>query len=317
MNDSASNDLDEKIMGLIEQNGRTSNRDLAKLLGVSERQAGTRLRRLIDNDIIRVITVVDAYAVGFQIALTMGVDVIGRAPRAVADDLAKSPNVVAVAMVSGPHPIEAMVVLENMSALHPFISGPIAQIKGIANVHPSIFLDVIKYETGAGPVIDHQAELKIPEGSILDEIDIAIINCLWRDSSETNESIAGALGLSESTVRKRLTLLRDRDVIHITSMRNIAFGRQVIFAIVGIDVEPSKTQAVVEALQPLRQVHLLAAVLGRYNLMAQVLVEDADALATLISEKIASAPGVRRAVCAQALAVVKFDYRWRFSRHPR
>jgi Lrp/AsnC family transcriptional regulator, regulator for asnA, asnC and gidA len=262
------------------------------------------------------ITVVDAYAVGFQVALTIGVDVIGRPPRDVAKDLAKIPNIVAVALLSGPYPIEAIVVLEDVQALAAFIAGPMTRIEGIAGLHPSFFLDVMKYETGSGPVFDHQSELAIPASSNLDEIDTAIINCLWRNSSETNESIAGALGLSEATVRKRMTLLRERNVIHITAMRNIAIGKQVIFAIVGIDVDPAKLQAAAAALKPLRQVHLLASVLGRTNLIAQVLVEDSNALTALLNDKIARAPGVRRTTCAQASAVIKFDYRWRFSPHP-
>jgi len=317
MNDHSLTELDEKIIGLIEQNGRISNRDLAKTLGVSERQAGSRLRRLIDNDLVKMITVVDAYAVGFQIALTIGVEVSGRPPRDVAQDLAKIPNIVAVALLSGPYPIEAIVVLEDLPALHAFIAGPMAQIKGIAGLHPSLFLDVMKYETGSGPVFDHQSELAIPASSNLDEIDTAIINCLWRNSSETNESIAGALGLSEATVRKRMSLLRERNVIHITAMRNIAIGKQVIFAIVGIDVDPAQMDAAAAALTALRQVHLLASVLGRANLIAQVLVEDSVALTALLNDKIARAPGVRRTTCAQASAVIKFDYRWRFSPHPR
>lgn len=317
MNDLSLTDLDEKIIGLIEQNGRISNRDLAKALGVSERQAGSRLRRLVDNDLVKVITVVDAFAIGFQVVLAIGVDVNGRPPRDVARDLAKIPNVVAVALLSGPYPIEIMVMLEDVQKLRPFVSGAIARIAGIAALHPSIFLDVLKYETGSGPVLDHQSELAIPESSHLDEIDTAIINCLWRDSSETNESIAGALGLSEATVRKRVSLLRERNVIHITSMRNIAIGKQVIFAIIGIEVDPTRIEAAAAALKPLRQIHLLATVLGRSNLVAQVLVEDADALTALINDKIARAPGVRRTTCAQANAVIKFDYRWRISSHPR
>jgi len=100
-------------------------------------------------------------------------------------------------------------------------------------------------------------------------------------------------------------------------MRNIAIGKQVIFAIVGIDVDPAQMDAAAAALTALRQVHLLASVLGRANLIAQVLVEDSVALTALLNDKIARAPGVRRTTCAQASAVIKFDYRWRFSPHPR
>jgi DNA-binding Lrp family transcriptional regulator len=306
-------ELDEQIIALIEQSGRRSNRDIAKLLGISERQAGVRLSRLIAEDLIRVITVVDAFAVGFDIILALGVQVAERAAFDVAQEMAQLPNVLAAALMTGQYDIELMVAVDSHATLAAFVQNDLAAIAGVRSLHPSLFLDVAKYETGAGPVSAFPAKLAIPENSIVNEVDRAIIAKLWENAWETNENIATALGLSESTVRVRVNQLRARNLIHITAMRNVAIGQDVAFAIIGIEIEAGQQQTVIDALCAQRQLHLVARVLGRYDIVAQALVRNNAELATLLSTVIAKIPGVKSVSCAQALQIVKYDYRWRIA----
>jgi DNA-binding Lrp family transcriptional regulator len=312
MNDTIS-DLDEQIIALIEQNGRRTNREIAKLLNISERQAGFRLSRLIEDDVINVITVVDAFAVGFDLILAMGVQVADHPPAVVAEQLAKLPNVIAAALMTGQYDIEIMVAVENHTALAAFVQNELAPIAGIRSLHPSFFLDVVKYETGSGPVSTQPAALAIPNNSIVDDMDRAIIARLWDNPWETNENVASALGLSESTVRVRVNQLRKRDLIHITAMRNVAIGQDIVFAIIGIELSAGHHQTVLDALCELRQLHFVASVLGRYDIIAQVLVRNTAELADLLNNVIARIPGIRNANCAQALKIVKYDYRWRIA----
>src|SRR5690554_3007232 len=104
----SSADLNDRIIALIEQNGRSSYREIAKTLGISERQVGIRLRRLIADDVIRMITVVDAFALGFDIIMAIGVQVADRPAADVAMDLAKLPSAIAVALMTGQYEIEMM-----------------------------------------------------------------------------------------------------------------------------------------------------------------------------------------------------------------
>ena len=304
-------ELDDNIISLIEQDGRASYRDIAKLLDISERQAGMRLRKLIDEDVIGLITVVDAFAVGFKYVLALGVQVADRPALEVAQMLAELPNVIASAVMTGQYDIEIMIAVEDHAALLSLVRKELADIPGISSLHPSLFLDVVKYETGAGPVSKNPSTLSIPENSPVDEIDAAIVEQLWLNASATNENIANALSVSESTVRKRLTRLRSDGLIHITAIRNVTIGKDVVFASIGIELSSSQHRKVAEKLCSLRQVHFVAHVLGRCDIIAQVLAENTVELSDLVNNVIGRIPGVRSVNCALALDIVKYDHRWR------
>lgn len=304
-------ELDEKIIELIEQNGRITYREIAKELGISERQAGARFRRLLSDEVIRVITVVDAYAAGFQVILAIGVKVADRPATAVASDLAAIPNVIAAAVMAGEYDIEIMVVLPSHGALSDMVRNALSDIAGIRSLHPSLFLNVHKYETGSGPVHIQPLSLDIPPSSDLADADRAIIHELWDNPLETNEAVAKTLGMSEATVRNRVNRLRKNGVIHITAIRNVALGSEMVFASIGIELAAGYHQQVIEKLCALRQVHFVAQVLGRYDLIAQVLVADTTELATFLSDIVSPMKGIRSARAEQSLQALKYDYRWR------
>jgi len=310
MTDNALTELDEKIIALIEQNGRRSNREIAKLLDISERQAGLRLTQLIESGAVSVITVVDAFAAGFNIILAIGVQVADRPAADVAEELARLPNVVAVALMAGQYDIEVMLMVEHHAALTTLVKHQLTAIPGIRALHPSLFLDVVKYETGSGPINALHTQLAIPENTQTDDIDRAIIARLWDNAWETNDNIAASLGLSESTVRTRVNQLRSQNLIHITAMRNVAIGADTVFAIIGIDLSGGDQQSVLDALCGSRQLHFVASVLGRYDIIAQVLVRNTAELTDFL-DTLARLPGIRTVNCAQALKIVKYDYRWR------
>jgi len=313
MADNTPSELDEKIISLIEQNGRASYREVASSLGISERQAAARLRRLIADDVIRVITVVDAFAAGFGVIVAIGVQVAERPPAEVADAIATLPNVISAALMAGPFDIELMAAVEDHAALLAFVDDDLGAVSGIRSLHVSLLLDVVKYETGAGPVIHHAPALDIPANSVVSEVDRGIIAELWKNASETNENMAAALGVSESTVRKRVSRLRHDNLIHITAMRNVAIGEDVVFAVIGIELDGPERRAVAEALCALRQVHVVAHVLGRYDIIAQVLVGSTAELSDLVNDVIARIRGIRNVSCAQAIRIAKYDYRWRIA----
>ena len=67
------NELDERIIKLLQIDGRASNARIAREVGVSEGTVRRRLRRLIQDDVIHVIAVPNLEQMGYATTALIGV----------------------------------------------------------------------------------------------------------------------------------------------------------------------------------------------------------------------------------------------------
>ena len=81
-------ELDGKIIALLQQNGRASNARIARQVGVSEGTVRRRLKRLLQDGIARIIAVPSAEKLGFQTSALIGLQVDPDKIEVVADRLA-------------------------------------------------------------------------------------------------------------------------------------------------------------------------------------------------------------------------------------
>ena len=310
MNQTGLDDIDAKIIELAEQNGRISNRDLAHTIGISERQAGSRFRRLLESDSLRCVTVVDVYKAGFPITIAMGVQVAQASADEVATVLAGFPEVVFVHVMTGPYDIEILVIAKDHEGLVAFMKNHLSRVHGIRSFSPSLHLDIFTLKIPPGHFIpgpDHaQAMLA---SAALDGVEKGIITHLWKNARATNQEIGHSLGLSEAAVRKRMAQLVSRGIIRTTAVRSIAVNNST-FVQIGIELTGVQYEdAVVRKLSSIDETLYTASVLGRYNLVTTVYFEGQQFPQSL-ADWISHIPGVQKATFAQTLRVVKYDYRW-------
>jgi DNA-binding Lrp family transcriptional regulator len=128
-------DLDETDRSLVESlmvDGRRSNRELARLIGVSEGTIRARLGRLEDAGLLRICGQVDPYRIG-QIGAWayVAIDVDGASARRVAESLVSMPEVLIVNMCVGPAILSAFVVAENRTAL---VDDALARIRALPQI---------------------------------------------------------------------------------------------------------------------------------------------------------------------------------------
>lgn len=309
MENGSHHDVEFDLFEQLRNNGRISNRELADLLDISPKQAGLRLRRLLSRDDVRIAATVDAFSAGFDFLLAIGVTV-NTAAADVARQLAAIPNVISVVRMSGQYDIECLVAAENHANLSAIVEKDLSRVSGVRSLHPSLVLEVVKYQTGAAARFGMEWQLAdLPAHGGFDDIDRGIVEQLWINGRETNENIAAVLGLSESTVRSRVAQMRRNRQIHITAIRDAVVGKAAVFAFVGVELNEGHRSDVIDALVDMPDVTFVANVLGRYDILAQMLVDDASALSGVLGA-IDALPGVRNLSCSQALNLVKYDYRW-------
>lgn len=137
-------DLDLAIIRLLEENGRTSNRKVSRVMGVSEGTVRMRIRRLQADGLLRIIAVRNLSRGPFALA-HLGVLVEPGCLRPVAEAIAAMPEVVFTAVAVGHYDIVAMCLAPGRGALAEVVQDRIATIPGIRRLESTETLRSVKF----------------------------------------------------------------------------------------------------------------------------------------------------------------------------
>lgn len=136
-------EVDYRIISLLRRDGRMPFRSIAKELQLTEVTVRTRMRRMEESNTMRVVAVTDIEAAGFGMLLAIGVEVEGRAPVVVAEQLAAIDQVFSVSVVIGNHDIEILTVARDQDQLDQLL-GQLAVVTGVRRLLPSLAVNVLK-----------------------------------------------------------------------------------------------------------------------------------------------------------------------------
>ena len=133
-------------------------------------------------------------------------------------------------------------------------------------------------------------------GPMLDERDMTIVSILMRNARATLREIAGALGMTDVAVRKRLQRLeRDKIILGYTAVVDPrALGYSVI-SLTGVDTEPGDLLRVARELATREYVKSAWITAGDHEIMLEIWAKDEAEMDEIIRE-ISEMEGVKR-VC--------------------
>lgn len=137
-------ELDLMLIKELEVDGRQTNTDLARKIGTSKATARRKLRRLLDEGIIRVVAVANPPALGYKTVATMGINVRPGEVDSVADKLASYKNVHFVIISTGRYDIIAWVMFQDPEDLSNFLRKELGKIPGLTSVETMVNLKIIK-----------------------------------------------------------------------------------------------------------------------------------------------------------------------------
>ncbi len=129
----------------------------------------------------------------------------------------------------------------------------------------------------------------------LDELDWKIVESLRKNGRDSNAEIARRLRVTEGTIRVRIKKLTDAGILRITGQVNPEFlvGHQVVM--VGINVKESKSlEKTAHSIARLPNVNFAAITSGRYDILAQVIVESNKGIINFLTESLAKISTVSR-----------------------
>lgn len=167
----------------------------------------------------------------------------------------------------------------------------------------------------------------------MDRIDSEIIKWLQKDGRTPFTDIAKVLGISEGTVRNRVSKLVEDNVIQIVALIDraqigsdatvppVVVGETTwvamtdpveagfdVPAMIGVSVEPKQLERVAEIVAAFPEVSYLIMVSGEFDLFVEVLCKDRAALASFLNQKLHHVPGVSRTQTFITLKTYKMAY---------
>jgi Lrp/AsnC family transcriptional regulator for asnA, asnC and gidA len=145
---------------------------------------------------------------------------------------------------------------------------------------------------------------------LVDDIDRAIIKRLQKDGRASNTEIGRELGLTETTIRKRVARLVSEGLVSIVAVPTPAAVGLTTSAIIGISVQLQHLHEVSDALVSMPEVRYVGASTGRYDVIIEAFFVDHEHVLEFVSRGLGSLPGVTAIETSLILKVAKFSYEW-------
>lgn len=287
-------EVDEKIVALLEVDGRLAHRDIAREVGLSRSAAAARVQRLLTSGEVEVRGVVHPAVIGRGALAHVGITVEGQATR-IAAEAARRGDVPFLSLTTGRHGLVAEVRAGSARDVDRAIA-EIRALDGVVGVDTLTYVEVVRDVVGPlGDVHTH-----------VDGTDLALLRALQDDGRASYVDLAVAVGLSAAGARRRVVRLIESRVVRIGAVvRHAGRDRQSALGF-GVRLGGDHPE-VAQLLAAMPSVIFVARTLGRFDLLGTVRAFTARQLVDLL-DTIRSTPGVRAVDSWAHLQVVKETY---------
>ena len=137
-------EIDWKIISLLQADGRSTNVEIARQVGVTEGTVRNRIDRLLVEGVIKIYAAVKPEKIGFQTRVIIGVHAQWDKVTEIAKRLTTMPEVRSVISTLGPYNLIVEALFSSNNELGPFFTRDIAAIPGIKQVDTFHVLESIK-----------------------------------------------------------------------------------------------------------------------------------------------------------------------------
>jgi Lrp/AsnC family transcriptional regulator for asnA, asnC and gidA len=137
-------ELDLQIIALLRVDGRRSNREVARRLGVPEATVRYRVRRLTESGVLKIAASVDPEHLGYALTAVISVEVEPRKFVEASDKIAAMEQVMWLGITTGASDIILTASFKTQDEMFTFVADELAHIDGIKRVQTSVCMRVVK-----------------------------------------------------------------------------------------------------------------------------------------------------------------------------
>jgi Lrp/AsnC family transcriptional regulator for asnA, asnC and gidA len=311
-------DTDRAIIRELQHDGRRTYGRIAQAVGLSEAATRQRVGRLVKDDVIQIVAIVNPHALGYRFRATVGLECEGPLEDTVAT-LAEIDELDFLVVTAGGFDLLADLRCRDERHFYEVLSDLRRSAPRVRRTETYVHFEILKeqhpWPPGSGrrsppergPARRAEADGRRP--IVLDDLDRGIIRELQDDGRRAYGRIAQAIGLSEPSTRQRVGHLVRADVIQIVGIINPEISHDHLLATVGVVCEGDPRGAA-EALTAIDEVENLLATTGRFDFIAEVRCDDEHHLYRLVSRAIRASPHVSTAELFVHLHMAKLNYPW-------
>lgn len=289
-------EFDRALIRSLQEDGRRSYARIGAELGVPERTVRTRVHELRSEGVIEITTVADPALMGYDIIALVGVRVDpGGGVSEVARKLANVTGAFYVVVVTGRYNVLVELSCVDKDRLLAVIDHEISKVAGVTSVEVLPYLR-LHYQNPAFEAAARKGRARSPAARAqieFEEVDREIIARLHDDGRTPFQSMARDLGISESQVRARVRRLVSSEAVRIMALtvpQGVGFETVALIGIrtaAGVAIE-----GVADALSRLGSIIYVAICAGRFDVLAEAVCTDREALLALLDREIRTVEGV-------------------------
>ena len=146
--------VDCQMIELLQKDGRISNTDLAKEIGISEATVRTRLNRLITEEYIQIVAVSNPIKLGFKIVGNIRIHVEIKKIGKIIGELKKLRALWFIVQTTGGTGIDTEFVVKSLDELNELIFEKINKVDGVVRTETTLFLKYLKRHYDWGTAMD-------------------------------------------------------------------------------------------------------------------------------------------------------------------
>jgi Lrp/AsnC family transcriptional regulator for asnA, asnC and gidA len=137
-------DVDQKIIALLQDDGRVPFSQIAEKLNVSPGMVRVRYNRLVEMGFLRVVAITNPLKLGYKTMALLGIRVEGKALIKIAEQIAGLEEVIYLIITSGAYDIMAEVICRDHAHLLQFLTEKLYSIDGVRESETFMHLKIMK-----------------------------------------------------------------------------------------------------------------------------------------------------------------------------
>ncbi|HWO93823.1 MAG TPA: Lrp/AsnC family transcriptional regulator [Dehalococcoidia bacterium] len=159
--------INQQIIRILQANGRSTNRDIARQIGVSEGTVRNRIERLTSEGVIRIAAVINPVKVGLQTTALMNLQVEPVHLTEVGEQLGRRGELTYIGYATGSADIVCLGQFEDNDALFAFLTNVVAKVPGIQKMDTAIILHTVRriFTNPEGVEVPPFPATKSPDGA--------------------------------------------------------------------------------------------------------------------------------------------------------